>query len=142
MPRVIGIARTKFAKVLAGRQSVKVVMSACATLTESRPSRILAATLVQVNLCSTSAGGRRLQRKARGSDSLFTSTLIRGCDLCYSGFLWRQWFMAALGYLSIVFVMFSGARRLGLHQNKTYGNDPEYQAYVKNTPILIPFLHI
>lgn len=42
--------------------------------------------------------------------------------------------MAALGYLSIVFVMFSGARRLGLHQNKTYGNDPEYQAYVKNTP--------
>lgn len=38
--------------------------------------------------------------------------------------------MAALGYLSIVFVMFSGARRLELHHNKTYGNAPEYQAYV------------
>jgi hypothetical protein len=34
--------------------------------------------------------------------------------------------------------MFSGARRLELRQNENYGNDPEYQAYVKKTPILLP----
>jgi len=74
-----------------------------------------------------------------GEIVVWTGVFLSGIG---AGFLWWQWFMAALGYISIVFVMLSGARRLGLHQNKTYGNDPEYQAYVKNTPILIPFLHI
>ena len=36
--------------------------------------------------------------------------------------------------------MFGGARRLELRQNKNYGNDPEYQKYVKSTPILLPFI--
>ena len=40
----------------------------------------------------------------------------------------------------IIFVMFSGARRLELRQNRNYGNDPEYQAYVKKVPILLPFI--
>ena len=36
--------------------------------------------------------------------------------------------------------MFSGARRLELRQNRSYGNDPEYQQYVKSVPILLPFI--
>jgi hypothetical protein len=36
--------------------------------------------------------------------------------------------------------MFSGARRLEMRQNRTYGDDPEYQAYVKKTPIMIPLI--
>ena len=36
--------------------------------------------------------------------------------------------------------MFGGARRLELRQNKNYGNDDEYKAYVKKTPILIPLI--
>ena len=51
-----------------------------------------------------------------------------------------QWIMASIGYAGIIFVMFSGARRLELRQNKNYGNDPEYQAYVKKVPILLPFV--
>jgi len=51
-----------------------------------------------------------------------------------------QWIMALLGYAGIVFVMFSGARRLEIRQNKNYGNDPEYQHYVKTVPIMIPFI--
>ena len=51
-----------------------------------------------------------------------------------------QWIMALLGYFGIVFVMFSGARRLELRQNKNYGKDPEYQKYVKSVPILVPFI--
>lgn len=51
-----------------------------------------------------------------------------------------QWIMALIGYLGIVFVMFSGARRLELRQNRNYGADPVYQQYVKTVPILIPFV--
>ncbi|MBE6032961.1 MAG: DUF1295 domain-containing protein, partial [Clostridiales bacterium] len=51
-----------------------------------------------------------------------------------------QWILALLGYIGIVYVMFSGARRLEVRQNRNYGKDPEYQAYVKKVPILIPFL--
>ena len=55
--------------------------------------------------------------------------------------LW-QWIVAAIGYIGIVYVMFSGARRLEVRQAVTYGNDPEFQAYIKKTPILLPFVPI
>ena len=45
-----------------------------------------------------------------------------------------------VGYVGIIFVMFSGARRLEIRQNKNYGNDPEYQKYVKTVPIMVPFI--
>ena len=51
-----------------------------------------------------------------------------------------QWIMALVGYIGIIFVMFSGARRLEIRQNKNYGKDPEYQKYVKSVPILVPFI--
>ena len=51
-----------------------------------------------------------------------------------------QWLVCALGYSGIIFVMFSGARRLEVRQNKNYGKDPEYQKYVKTVPILLPFI--
>jgi hypothetical protein len=36
--------------------------------------------------------------------------------------------------------MFGGARRLELRQNRNYGDDPEYQKYVKTVPIILPFI--
>ena len=51
-----------------------------------------------------------------------------------------QWILVILGYIGITYVMFSGARRLELRQNRNYGNDPEYQQYVKTVPIMIPFI--
>lgn len=51
-----------------------------------------------------------------------------------------QWIAAIGGYLCICWIMFGGARRLELRQNKAYGSDPEYQHYTKHTPILIPFI--
>jgi steroid 5-alpha reductase family enzyme len=51
-----------------------------------------------------------------------------------------QWVVAALGYVGIVYVMFSGARRLEVRQTEVYGNDPEFQAYIKRTPIILPFI--
>lgn len=55
--------------------------------------------------------------------------------------LW-QWVIATLGYVGIVYVMFSGARRLELRQMETYGNDPEFQKYIHRRPLIIPFLPI
>lgn len=46
----------------------------------------------------------------------------------------------SLWYVGIIYVMFSGARRLEIRQNKNYGNDPAYQTYVKTVPILVPFI--
>lgn len=51
-----------------------------------------------------------------------------------------QWLCAIAGYVAIVYIMFGGARRLEIRQNKNYGNDPEYQAYVKKVPILLPLI--
>ena len=53
-----------------------------------------------------------------------------------------QWVIASLGYIGIVYVMFSGARRLELRQNETYGNDSEFQAYIKRTPLILPLVPI
>ena len=51
-----------------------------------------------------------------------------------------QWILAVIGYVGIIYVMFSGARRLEIRQTKNYGNDPEYQKYVKKVPILLPLV--
>ena len=51
-----------------------------------------------------------------------------------------QWVAAIGGWVCIVYIMFGGARRLEIRQNKNYGSDPEYQKYVKSTPILIPLI--
>ena len=68
---------------------------------------------------------------------IWTGVLLSGIGAGLS--VW-QWVVAAIGWIGIVYVMFSGARRLELRQNEIYGGDPEYQAYVRRTPILIPFL--
>ena len=59
---------------------------------------------------------------------------IRACvdsEVVYTGLL---------GYALIIWVMFSGARRLEIRQDKNYGNDPEYQKYVCTVPIILPFV--
>ena len=53
-----------------------------------------------------------------------------------------QWLIASSGYIGIVYVMFSGARRIELRQNETYGNDREFQRYIRKTPLILPFIPI
>lgn len=53
-----------------------------------------------------------------------------------------QWVIASLGYIGIVYVMFSGARRLELRQSEVYGADTEFQSYIAKTPLIIPFVPI
>ena len=70
---------------------------------------------------------------------IWTGCLLSGIGACMS--IW-QWIIALIGYTGIVYVMFSGARRLEIRQNRTYGDDPVYQEYVRTVPILIPFIPI
>ena len=51
-----------------------------------------------------------------------------------------QWVACICGYAGIIYVMFSGARRLEERQNRSYGDDPEYRKYAKTVPIMIPFV--
>ncbi len=69
----------------------------------------------------------------------WTGVFVGGINI-YSGVL--QWSASVLGYVGIIYVMFGGARRLEIRQNKTYGSDPEYQKYLKKTPIMIPLVPI
>lgn len=72
-----------------------------------------------------------------GEMIIWTGVFVTGVSsLCTVG----QWIVAILGYIGIIYVMFSGARRLEIRQNKNYGSDPEYQAYVKTVPIMVPFV--
>lgn len=50
-----------------------------------------------------------------------------------------QWAVAVFGYVCIVYIMFSGAKRLEKRQNKNYGDQQAYREYADKTPILIPF---
>lgn len=72
-----------------------------------------------------------------GEVLFWTGVFVSGVNVLNG--VW-QWIAAVFGYMCIVYIMFGGARRLEIRQNKNYGSDPEYQAYVKKTPILIPLI--
>lgn len=52
------------------------------------------------------------------------------------------WVTSSLGLLGIVLVMLGSARRLELEQHERYGENPEYQSYIRAVPILFPFVPI
>jgi len=68
---------------------------------------------------------------------LWTGVLVSGVG-AFAGAL--RWVAAILGWACIVYVMFSGARRLEIRQDASYGDDPEYQRYVSTTPIILPLV--
>lgn len=73
-----------------------------------------------------------------GETLFWTGSIISGI----SALTVPQWIVVSIGYITIIYVMLSGAKRIEDRQNKTYGNDPNYQEYIKKTPIIIPFVHL
>jgi len=51
-----------------------------------------------------------------------------------------QWIIAIIAYICIVYIMFNGAQRLEKRQMARYGDNAEYAAYVKKTPIILPLV--
>lgn len=72
-----------------------------------------------------------------GEILFWTGVLVSSLNILDGGW---EWAAALVGYICIVYIMFGGARRLEIRQNKNYGADPAYQKYVKKTPILLPFI--
>ena len=72
-----------------------------------------------------------------GEMIFWTGVFISGLSIYRSA---AEWICAILGYAGIIYVMFGGARRLEIRQDKNYGNDPAYQKYKSSTPIMIPFI--
>ncbi len=72
-----------------------------------------------------------------GEILFWTGVLVAGINTLTG--VW-QWVAAVIGWTCIVYIMFGGARRLEIRQNRNYGADSEYQAYVKKTPILLPLI--
>ena len=51
-----------------------------------------------------------------------------------------QFMISLIGLLNVTFIMFGGARRLELRQDKNYGDMKEYKEYKSTVPIIIPFV--
>ena len=51
-----------------------------------------------------------------------------------------QFLISLSGLLTIIFIMFGGARRLEIRQDKNYGDMKEYKKYKSTVPIMIPFV--
>ncbi len=51
-----------------------------------------------------------------------------------------EWFVVLLGWVLICYIMINGAQRLEKRHVKNYGTNPEYVAYARKTPIIIPFI--
>ena len=51
-----------------------------------------------------------------------------------------QFMISLIGLLNVTFIMFGGARRLELRQDKNYGDMKEYKEYKSTVPLIIPFV--
>lgn len=73
-----------------------------------------------------------------GEIVFWTGVFVSGWNILQGA----QWVISGIGYVTIFFIMVSGAQRLEKRQNKNYGSLKEYQNYVEKTPILIPFIPV
>lgn len=72
-----------------------------------------------------------------GEITFWTGIFVAGLST-YQGL--GQWIFAILAYISIVYIMFDGAKRMEKRQMKQYGDKPAYREYADKTPIILPLL--
>lgn len=72
-----------------------------------------------------------------GEITFWTGVLVGSLNILKT---WYQWVLAIFGYIAIVYIMLNGAKRLEKRQTASYGSNPEFQAYVKKTPIIFPLI--
>lgn len=51
-----------------------------------------------------------------------------------------QWVIVLVGFVAILGIIFSGAKRVCVRQNKIYRGIPEFRTYTEKTPVLLPLL--
>ena len=71
-----------------------------------------------------------------GEILFWTGSLISGIGGAHGA----QWILVIVGYILIVVVMMSGAKRVETRHIKHYGEIQEYITYSNTTPLIIPFV--
>ncbi|MCQ2532123.1 MAG: DUF1295 domain-containing protein [Saccharofermentans sp.] len=72
-----------------------------------------------------------------GEMLFWTGVLLAGIEAYTAAW---HWVVAIIGYVLIIYTMFSGARRLEVRQNRVYKESEEYWKYHDTTPIMVPFI--
>lgn len=71
-----------------------------------------------------------------GEILVWTGAFISGIG----AFTGAQWAVGIIGYIAIVIIMLSGAKRVETRHIKHYGQKDAYNAYADSTPLLIPLI--
>lgn len=71
-----------------------------------------------------------------GEMLFWTGVFITGVNVYTGG----QWIMALIGYVSIVYIMLAGAKRMETRHIRYYGQIDAYNRYADTTPLIIPFV--
>lgn len=71
-----------------------------------------------------------------GEMLFWTGAIISGIGSLHGA----QWIVALIGYIEIIAVMISGAKRVEGRHIRNYGDKPAYNAYADSVPLLFPFV--
>ncbi len=71
-----------------------------------------------------------------GEILFWTGSIISGIGAVQG----KQWILVVIGYVLIVIVMMSGAKRVETRHIKHYGDSKEYNDYADKTPLIIPLV--
>lgn len=71
-----------------------------------------------------------------GEILFWTGSIISGIGAVQG----KQWILVVIGYVLIVIVMMSGAKRVETRHIKHYGDKKEYNDYADKTPLIIPLV--
>lgn len=71
-----------------------------------------------------------------GEILFWTGSIISGIGAVQG----KQWILVVIGYVLIVIVMMSGAKRVETRHIKHYGDKKEYNNYADKTPLIIPLV--
>lgn len=74
-----------------------------------------------------------------GEILFWTGSLLAGAGTLTH---WVPWLLSGIGYVCIVLIMMGSTKRLENKQDERYGENPEYQRYVRTVPVLFPFLPV
>ena len=53
-----------------------------------------------------------------------------------------RWIASSIGIVCIVLIMMGSTKRLENTQDERYGDQPEYQDYIRTVPVLFPFVAV
>jgi steroid 5-alpha reductase family enzyme len=53
-----------------------------------------------------------------------------------------RWVAGLIGIVCIVLIMMGSTKRLENNQDERYGDQPEYQSYIRTVPVLFPFIPV